>query len=147
MAELTDVREAVRERYAAAARSSSGCSCSPADATGVFGGALYDERATAEVPESALNASLGCGVPTAVADLHAGEIVLDLLRRSRRPETASVRLSVNDCRTKRPRLAPRASRTELSPRRAAPRASSRLAMFAHVISRTIEEIPSSRASV
>jgi len=70
----------VRERYAAAAKAaagatSSGC-CSPADATGVFGGALYEE--TADAPESALNASLGCGVPTAVADLHAGEVVLDL---------------------------------------------------------------------
>jgi len=74
MAELTEIREAVRERYAAAARSSQGC-CSPADATGAFGGALYEE---ADVPESALNASLGCGVPTAVADLREGETVLDL---------------------------------------------------------------------
>jgi arsenite methyltransferase len=78
MAELNEVREAVRERYAAAARSSSGCGCSPADSTGVFGSALYDEAAGAEVPESALSASLGCGVPTAVADLHQGETVLDL---------------------------------------------------------------------
>jgi SAM-dependent methyltransferase len=77
MAELNEVREAVRERYAAAARSSSGC-CSPADTTGVFGGGLYDEAGGAEAPASALNASLGCGVPTAVADLHAGETVLDL---------------------------------------------------------------------
>jgi ubiquinone/menaquinone biosynthesis C-methylase UbiE len=76
MAELTDIRETVRERYAAAARSSQGC-CSPADDTGVFGGALYDE-ADGELPEGALNASLGCGVPTAVADLHEGETVLDL---------------------------------------------------------------------
>jgi SAM-dependent methyltransferase len=93
MAELTDIRETVRERYAAAARAaadaqaaqseagccgSSGCGCSPADATGVFGSALYDETAGAAIPESALNASLGCGVPTAVADLHEGETVLDL---------------------------------------------------------------------
>jgi SAM-dependent methyltransferase len=77
MAELNEVREAVRERYSAAARSSSGC-CSPADTTGVFGGGLYDEAGGAEAPASALNASLGCGVPTAVADLHAGETVLDL---------------------------------------------------------------------
>jgi SAM-dependent methyltransferase len=91
MAELTDIRESVRERYAAAARAaveaeaaksdagccgSAGLSCSPADATGVFGAALYDE--TAGAPESAVNASLGCGVPTAVADLHEGETVLDL---------------------------------------------------------------------
>jgi SAM-dependent methyltransferase len=44
----------------------------------VFGSALYDEAATAEVPGAAVNASLGCGVPTAVADLHEGETVLDL---------------------------------------------------------------------
>ena len=74
MAELNEVREAVRERYAAAARSPSGC-CSPADGTAVFGSTLYGE---ADVPERALSASLGCGVPTAVADLHEGETVLDL---------------------------------------------------------------------
>jgi SAM-dependent methyltransferase len=87
MAELTDIRESVRERYAAAARKASeeqgccggsGVSCSPADATGVFGSTLYDEAAGANVPEAALNASLGCGVPTAIADLHEGETVLDL---------------------------------------------------------------------
>ena len=92
MAELTDIREPVREKYAAAAKAASssaapaesGCcqpdavSCSPADATGAFGGVLYDEASTAEVPDGALNASLGCGVPTAVADLHEGETVLDL---------------------------------------------------------------------
>jgi arsenite methyltransferase len=50
MAELTETRELVRERYAEAARASEGC-CGP---------------------------SLGCGVPTAVADLHEGETVLDL---------------------------------------------------------------------
>jgi arsenite methyltransferase len=74
------VRETVREKYAAAAQAASagvaaGC-CSPADATGVFGSALYAE--TDEVPEGAVGASLGCGVPTAVADLHEGEVVLDL---------------------------------------------------------------------
>jgi arsenite methyltransferase len=75
MAELTDVRELVRERYAAAARESSGCSCGPET---VFGGGLYDAAETEAVPEAAVNASLGCGVPTAVADLHEGETVLDL---------------------------------------------------------------------
>jgi len=93
MAELTtdpgpepDIRETVRERYAAAARSAaqnedvgSSC-CGPAvsltDARGevVFGGALYDGAAG----EPALAASLGCGVPTAVAALHDGDTVLDL---------------------------------------------------------------------
>jgi len=98
MAELTDIRNTVRQRYAAAAKAatrgasdqaraleseacccgSDAVSCSPADATGVFGGTLYDEAAGREVPEAALKASLGCGVPTAVAELHEGETVLDL---------------------------------------------------------------------
>ncbi len=93
MAELTDIRETVRERYAAAAKAaadpqttpaeaaccgSNGTGCSPADATGVFGAALYDEATGSDVPQAALNASLGCGVPTAVADLSEGETVLDL---------------------------------------------------------------------
>ena len=73
-------RETVREKYAAAAQAASagaaaGC-CSPADTTGVFGSALYAD--TDEVTEVAVAASLGCGVPTAVADLHDGEVVLDL---------------------------------------------------------------------
>jgi len=73
------VREAVREKYAAAARSAAAAEatcCSGADATGVFGATLY--RDTEAAPGSALDASLGCGVPTAVADLHEGETVLDL---------------------------------------------------------------------
>jgi arsenite methyltransferase len=78
MAELTDyIRETVRERYAAAAKEGSGCGspgCGPAG----FGAALYDESSTEDIPEAAVNASLGCGVPTAVADLHEGETVLDL---------------------------------------------------------------------
>jgi arsenite methyltransferase len=91
MAELSDaatIRESVRERYAAAGRAasesaSSGC-CGNAvrltDEHGqqVFGGALYDSTETGEVPEQAVAASLGCGVPTAVANLHDGETVLDL---------------------------------------------------------------------
>jgi arsenite methyltransferase len=99
MAELTDdIRETVRERYAGAARAAAagavdragaleselGCCgserscCSPADETGAFGASLYDEVTREGLPTSAVNASLGCGVPTAVADLHDGEIVLDL---------------------------------------------------------------------
>jgi arsenite methyltransferase len=83
MAELrNDIRETVRERYAAAATAGRGCGdgcrCSPADATGVFGGGLYDESETAGATDATLDASLGCGVPTAVADLRDGETVLDL---------------------------------------------------------------------
>jgi arsenite methyltransferase len=77
MAELTDIRETVREKYAAVAATKGGCGagCSPQS----LGATLYDRTATAaEVPEAALEASLGCGVPTAVADLREGETVLDL---------------------------------------------------------------------
>jgi arsenite methyltransferase len=84
-----DVRETVRERYAALAKAASqeaGASCclsdavmsSPADNTGVFGSTLYDKAETTDIPDAAVGASLGCGVPTAVADLHEGETVLDL---------------------------------------------------------------------
>ena len=79
-ATVEEVRETVREKYAAAAvaaASGSAC-CAPADAGGVFGGSLYDGTGESDAPEAAINASLGCGVPTAVADLHEGETVLDL---------------------------------------------------------------------
>jgi SAM-dependent methyltransferase len=80
-----DVREVVRERYAAAARATAeggGCcsAVSLTDASGaeVFGNAVYAGAEVDGAPGAALSASLGCGVPTAVADLHAGETVLDL---------------------------------------------------------------------
>ncbi|MFA9270964.1 MAG: arsenite methyltransferase [Baekduiaceae bacterium] len=83
-----DVRETVREKYAAAARAiaeqrNDGCGCGPVvltdgDANQVFGGALYAGADTEGASDEAVGASLGCGVPTAVADLHAGETVLDL---------------------------------------------------------------------
>jgi arsenite methyltransferase len=83
MAELTDIRETVREKYAAAATAGTGCGggescCSPADDAGVFGSSLYDEAGGDESLQPAVEVSLGCGVPTAVADLHPGEVVLDL---------------------------------------------------------------------
>jgi arsenite methyltransferase len=88
MAQLTDkdeIREQVRERYAAAATNTTGGGCcgssemtlSAETGTPVFGSALYDDDA-GEVPEAAQLASLGCGNPTAVAALHEGETVLDL---------------------------------------------------------------------
>ena len=86
-----DVREAVRERYAAAARATAsgagaGASCcGPApvvldDAAGtqVFGDVLYGAREAGDAPGAAVAASLGCGVPTAVAELRPGDVVLDL---------------------------------------------------------------------
>jgi len=82
------VRETVRERYAQAALavgSAQGCGCSQPNAlrtdredNEVFGGALYGEDAPDAGTTAAIEASLGCGVPTAVADLHDGEVVLDL---------------------------------------------------------------------
>ena len=88
MAELTtpdhgpaedDIREVVREKYAAAARAATdaedaSCGCGP----DVFGSALYADADAADATPSAVSASLGCGVPTAVADLREGETVLDL---------------------------------------------------------------------
>jgi arsenite methyltransferase len=82
-----DVREAVRERYAAAASavsSDSTAGCCGADAVltdeqrDVFGSSLYGDGDRDELPDAAKLASLGCGNPTAVADLHEGETVLDL---------------------------------------------------------------------
>jgi len=83
-----DIRETVREKYAAAARAAaeqqgSASCCGPialtdADHTPVFGATLYADAETDGAPASAVAASLGCGVPTAVADLHEGETVLDL---------------------------------------------------------------------
>jgi arsenite methyltransferase len=93
MAELTtpdparaqdDIREVVREKYAAAARAATdaddaACGCgSGGCGPGVFGSALYDDADIEGATPSAVSASLGCGVPTAVADLHEGETVLDL---------------------------------------------------------------------
>ena len=89
MPELEEVRDAVRERYAAAARAvntqtDGGC-CGPAEASccgpaeqEVFGATLYDATTQGELPDAAKLASLGCGNPTAVAELREGETVLDL---------------------------------------------------------------------
>ena len=74
------LRETVRERYAAAATAvaSGAACCSPGGDEGVFGASLYAGSGESDAPEAAINASLGCGVPTAVAELHDGETVLDL---------------------------------------------------------------------
>jgi arsenite methyltransferase len=84
-----ELREEVRRRYAESARSvtgeapgcgcGSGSCCAPdaADATH-FGEGLYDAEQRGELPDAAVLASLGCGNPTAVAELREGETVLDL---------------------------------------------------------------------
>ena len=53
-------------------------SCPTRTPRSVFGAALYTHADAAEAPDAAVAASLGCGVPTAVADLREGETVLDL---------------------------------------------------------------------
>jgi SAM-dependent methyltransferase len=85
-----DLREQVRERYAAAARAvtgadAAGCGCGSGSCcadgesdAAKFGEALYDAEQRGLLPDAAALASLGCGNPTAVADLREGETVLDL---------------------------------------------------------------------
>ncbi len=88
---MSELREQVRERYAAAANAvvegkgaaydggDAGCCddacCTPDQG---LGQQLYDVLERAELPEEAVLASLGCGNPTAVAELRQGETVLDL---------------------------------------------------------------------
>jgi SAM-dependent methyltransferase len=79
------LRDEVRRRYAESARAvgdgTSGCgsgSCCSDDSSQSFGEVLYDADQRGELPEAAVLASLGCGNPVAVADLHEGETVLDL---------------------------------------------------------------------
>ncbi|WP_404821165.1 arsenite methyltransferase [Pseudoclavibacter caeni] len=100
MAESDQLQAQVRDRYAQAARAvqvggrrmlletgdccAGGCSCcAPSSESGAevderFGVGLYQSDTVSDVPADALAASLGCGNPTAVADLHPGERVLDL---------------------------------------------------------------------
>src|SRR3954468_24133066 len=73
----SDIRESVRARYAAAALSAREGLLTDQEGRQVFGGALYEDEAEGAPPD-AVEASLGCGIPTAVADLHQGETVLDL---------------------------------------------------------------------
>ena len=72
-----DIREVVRQTYAAAALGAQSPGTTDAGGTQVFGSALYGEDSS-ELAEATVAASLGCGVPTAVAELLEGEIVLDL---------------------------------------------------------------------
>ncbi len=88
MSDETDLREQVRQRYAEAASAvttraddASDC-CHPGstcvEASHAFGPGLYERLGDEGLPEAAVLASLGCGNPTAVAELHPGETVLDL---------------------------------------------------------------------
>ena len=80
------LREEVQQRYAQSARAvaeGGGCGCGSGgccadDEPAAFGDALYSVEQRGELPEAATLASLGCGNPTAVAELREGEVVLDL---------------------------------------------------------------------
>lgn len=96
MAGTNEIKEAVRERYASAALKvvsggpanccgtpsgvATSCCDGSASTTGVdpISSGLYDAMQKDELPEAAVLASLGCGNPTALAELKAGETVLDL---------------------------------------------------------------------
>jgi arsenite methyltransferase len=83
---MSELREQVRDRYAAAARAvgegyaandwdqEAGC-CEPQQGLGAL---LYDGTQRSELPDEAVLASLGCGNPTALASMNEGETVLDL---------------------------------------------------------------------
>ncbi len=71
--------EAVRRRYAELATGAAdGTSCCTPDEQEVFGASQYATDDLRGMPETAVAASIGCGNPTAVADLNRGETVLDL---------------------------------------------------------------------
>ena len=78
------LKSAVREKYgAAASRASTGaksscCGASPEEVWDPITADLYDDAQTEGLPMEAVLASLGCGNPTALAELHEGEVVLDL---------------------------------------------------------------------
>ena len=84
-----ELRADVRRRYAESARAvtegsgdcgcGSGSCCTEGESDAAkFGEALYDAEQRGALPDAAVLASLDCGNPTAVADLHEGEVVLDL---------------------------------------------------------------------
>ena len=81
------ITDQVREHYAEAARaildqsptrSDAAASCCSPTGEVIFGEGLYDATDRASLPDAAVLASLGCGNPTAVAELREGEVVLDL---------------------------------------------------------------------
>jgi len=80
-----DIKEVVKEKYGQAALrvTNGGSSCCGATASSGLGcdpitTNLYDSSQAGQIPEEALLASLGCGNPTALAQLNSGEVILDL---------------------------------------------------------------------
>jgi len=80
----TDIKQIVKDKYGEAARSvtaaksESSCCPSAASCCDPITSNLYDTAQTKDLPETAVLASLGCGNPTALADLRVGDVVLDL---------------------------------------------------------------------
>src|SRR3989440_4125047 len=78
----TDIKQIVKEKYGQAALGKSGSCCGTLGTSGSAGDPitsnLYDAAEVQQVPGEALEASLGCGNPTALAKLNPGEVVLDL---------------------------------------------------------------------
>src|SRR5216683_7742607 len=78
------IKDVVKEKYGQAAlrvaTGSSCCGAAPATESSCdpITSNLYDPSQASQIPEQALQASLGCGNPTALAQLHPGEVVLDL---------------------------------------------------------------------
>jgi len=78
-----DIQQAVQKKYgelATAVKSGGGACCGPTCCSpeDPITGNLYKQDETAGLPKGAVDASLGCGNPTALIDLHEGETVLDL---------------------------------------------------------------------
>ena len=119
----TDIKEVVKERYGQAALRvrTGGSSCWVASAAtncaDPMTSNLYDPSQTTQIPEEALLASLGCGNPTALAQLQPGEVVLDLgsgggidvLLSARRVGPARTPDALRDCPSARD-AAPRSDR-------------------------------------
>ena len=67
---MTEIKEAVRQKYGQAAlRAGSRCGTPALEGTSPITSNLYSDRETGELPEAAVLASLGCGNPTALAEL------------------------------------------------------------------------------
>jgi arsenite methyltransferase len=76
---MSDIKEAVRQKYSQAALRAGSCCGNPAsECASPITSNLYSDQETGQLPEAAVLASLGCGNPTALAELKAGETVLDL---------------------------------------------------------------------
>ncbi|HWB87002.1 MAG TPA: arsenite methyltransferase [Bryobacteraceae bacterium] len=89
MDEAVDIKAAVKEKYGQAAveagkgnaASCGACGCNEAASAAPYDpvtGHLYDAHQQAQIPEEVFRASLGCGNPTALANIRPGEVVLDL---------------------------------------------------------------------